>query len=189
MIHLPAKLLTLGKHVLLPVALSVLAGSASASLVTITANGTFSSNAPTTGLSKANEAYALTFEVTSPTTAQGNSTASVFDAVYKLNGVQVGTVSAVEFYPTSLDGLFDVTITGAGSTTLLDFYGPQIYGTGGVLLTGNYTGVVDEGNAHEAAGIGSAKLTVSTVPEPATLAVVGTALAALAFVRRKQQRV
>ena len=188
MILLPAKLSTLGKHVVLPLALSVLAGGASASLVTITANGTFSSNAPTTGLSAAGDSYALTFEVTSPTTAQGNSTAPVFDALYKLNGVQVGTVTAVEFYPNSLNGLFDVTIAGAGSTTLLDFYGPQIYGNGGVLLTGNYTGVVDENISHDPAGIGSAKLTVSTVPEPATLAVVGTALAALAFVRRKQQR-
>ncbi|MCK9686587.1 PEP-CTERM sorting domain-containing protein [Scleromatobacter humisilvae] len=179
---------TMLTRLVLPVALSVLAGSASASLVMITANGTYSSSAPTTGLSKANEAYALSFEVQSPTTAQGAGIQSVIDALFTLNGVKVGNVTGVTFYPTSEDGLFDVTITGAGSTTLLDFYGPQIYGTGGVLLTGNYTGVVDEGQAHLPAGIGGAKLTVSTVAEPGTLAGVGIALVALAAARRKQKR-
>jgi hypothetical protein len=175
-------------RLVLPVALAALAGSASASLVTITANGTYSDTAPTTGLSKADEAYTLSFEVVSPTTAMGTGTESVINGLFTLNGVKVGNVTAVEFYPTSEDGLFDVTITGAGSTTLLDFYGPQIYGAGGVLLTGNYTGVVDEGDLHAPAGIGSAKLTVSTVPEPSTLAGVGIALVALALARRKQQR-
>ena len=175
-------------RLVLPAALAALAGSASASLVTITASGTYSATAPTTDLTQANEGYTLSLDVQSPTTGLDGTYTSVIDGTYMLNGVKVGTVAGVTFWPSSDDGLFDVSITGAGPTNLLDFYGPQIYGAGGVLLTGNYTGFVDEEVVHIPAGIGGAKITVSTVPEPSTLAGVGIALVALAVARRKQQR-
>jgi hypothetical protein len=182
---------------LTPFLLAAVVGNTWAGPVTITGSGTWSSTATTAGLSAPNESWTLSFEVSSPipltnVNTTGGQSVAVLDAVYKLNGVVVGTINDARFFSSGFSGLFSLDFSGVGSPNDLDFYGPQVFdSTSGAILTNTYSGVSDVGVTHDPAGEGTASFTIAptaTVPEPSTLINCVTALGFLGFVRWNRRR-
>jgi hypothetical protein len=177
-----------------PLFLTALVGSARADLINISGSGTWAADATTTGLSAPDESWTLSFEVDSPIpvtnldTADGQSV-SIFDAVYTLNGSQVGTATDVRFFGSGFGGLFTIDFSGVGSPSDLDFYGPQVVdGTTGQVIAGSYSGVSDVGVTHDPAGEGTASFTISPVPEPNSLIDCVTAVGLLGIAWRLKRR-
>ena len=177
-----------------PIVLTAMAGTARADLISISGSGTWAADATTTGLSAPDESWTLTFDVDSPIPVTNldvgdGQSVPIIDAVYTLDGSQVGTATDVRFFASGFGGLFTVDFSGVGSPFDLDFYGPQVVdGTTGQLIAGTYSGVSDVGVTHDPAGEGAASFTISPVPEPTSLVDCVTAVGLLGFVWQLRRR-
>jgi hypothetical protein len=165
--------------------LTTLGSNAWANLIEISGSGTWATTATTTGLSVPGESWTLSFEVNSPIpvtnldTGLGQSV-SVINAVYKLNGSQVGTVADARLFSSGLGGMFSLDFNGVVGLFDLDFYGPQVVnGTTGQLISGAYSAVSDVGVTHSFGGEGAANFTIGPAPASVPGPVVGAGLPGL----------
>ncbi len=174
--------------------LALASASASASLLHISGSGTWAGSVATTDITAPGLSWTLSFDVDNPipTASIDTSPVALYNAVYTLDGNQVGSADSAIFYTAANDGMFSVYISGINWNHELAFYGDQVVNEAtGELLAGQYSGQADVDLSNPGIGHGAANITISaasSVPEPASLALFGLGLVGLGWVRRKENK-
>lgn len=158
--------------------LSLASLPAAATELDISGSGTWANPVETSPYAAAGAGWSFNFLVNSNF---GTNPASVADASYQLNGVTSSTaITGATFYDAPDGGLFDLNFADGHTVTLI---GPDIGSTGTISNLGAVAAQIglDGGPAE-----GSGSVTISAVPLPATLPLLGSAVAGLvAFARRR----
>jgi len=148
--------------------------------------GTFPPNAPTTPFSSPDEVYSLTF--TLPTTPSSLAFVDTVDGIFGIDTtVTVNSVtfpnSQIAFFVAAQAGGLDVCLSEGCSPDPPTLYDRWVV-LGDQLFSGTVSNPVFNSGA---ANIDQSQSFIEApVPEPATLALTGIALAALAFRRQKR---
>jgi hypothetical protein len=167
-------------------------------LVSFTGSWGIVSQSQVTSYSVSNEAFSFSFDLPSPIANQTindsgfllYATTQATNFVYNLNGSPIALIlSQVAFWTTSEGGFFDLDFADGGSINFTG--GPGVLGVLDsplTLQTGTFSipTIGINGGIVETPGFGGAgTLTITSAPEPASFALLGTALIGLRAVRRR----
>jgi PEP-CTERM motif len=181
---------------LVPALFFALASSAFADTLdfTVTSSVTDLTNLDTMVTQTINQPFTITFSLPSVLASLATPTAATVTAG-AISFTDPGAL--VEFFPSSLGGLFNLGVTFQGNPYTASFFGPQSYSGNGpfTLLTGTFA-LTDEGSGlgsfagqHWFGDFGPGKVVVTggstAAPEPGTFALLTAGLAGLAAFRRK----
>lgn len=158
--------------------------SARADVVVVSGSGTWGAAAPTTAESAAGASFSFSFDISNPFTGTASAASlATTDATnfgYDLNGSPVAvSLSKVVFYTPSMSGLFDLELSDGN---LLDAYGPDIGSTGRLTLATTSANFAI--NDPASGPVGSGSVSVSPIPEPISVTLLGAGLFGLLAVRR-----
>ena len=176
----------------------LISAQASEADVLVSGNGTWNPNSPTTSYSAPNTTWVFSFGL--PGTLAGNL-AQGMNFSYYLNGTLVGQLlNGVTFNNSASGGLFSLSVPSdptnpASIPQTLSFTGAQAYtpGPGGSLIPtpGTYSatlGTINPANPDSPPASGSGTISITNVPEPASLPLFMLGVAALgcaAFLKRR----
>ncbi len=180
----------------------LMAAQASNADVLVSGSGSWNPNTPTSSYSASSATWSFSFGLTS-TLASNQAQGTNFS--YYLNGVLVGQLlNGVTFNNSASGGLFSLSVpsnpTNSGSTPLaLTFTGGQAYtpGSGGSLIPtpGTYSSGASisvpnplVSDLPPASGSGSGTISITNVPEPASLPLFMLGAAALGFAAFARRR-
>lgn len=153
------------------------APAANASPFVFTGSGTWDQGTPTTAYSEAGATWQFSFAL--PDTLASNPTTQATGFSYSLNGAAVATSlpGGVLFYSVANGGGFDLypTIDNTSGINVISLLFPSDVGSNLSLVPGVFQASIAL-NDGVAAGSGSGTVTISAVPEPSSIILLGTAL-------------
>jgi hypothetical protein len=172
---------------------------ANATSFNFSGSGTWDPGTPTTAYSEAGATWQFSFAL--PGFLSSNPTTQVTDFTYSLNGTTIATSlpGGVLFFPVVDGGGFDLypTINNMSDPSVISLLFPNDVGSNLNIVSGTFLTSIELNDGITAAdglspGSGSGTVTITSVPEPASIILLGTALllgAGVTYLRRMLPRV